>query len=281
MSGTWAQYICERSLHRELNMLEKVQKFKLERGGFNMEISNNALMLIAKWEGFRADAYIGSDNVWTIGYGTTKWPSGKLVEKGQTISKEEAWELLRKQAQEHANTIEYYVNVPLNQNQYDALASFQYNLGRYILRNSSLLEYLNNRQWEQVTKEMLLYIYAGGKKLQGLVNRRLDEIALFLKPVATVDVSKKIEYVELDKEPKKYRIQSGRYSSQEAMIAVMNEAIKQKYLSYVEPVKDSSNENGWRFISGWYNTQEEAKIIAERAIIAGKLNYATIRGTAQ
>ncbi|CAM5198495.1 Lysozyme OS=Lysinibacillus sphaericus OX=1421 GN=LS41612_12945 PE=3 SV=1 [Lysinibacillus sphaericus] len=122
----------------------------------------------------------------TIGYGTTKWPSGKAVEKGQTITKEDAWELLRKQAQEHATTIEYYVKVPLNQNQYDALASFQYNLGRYILRNSALLVYLNNKQWEQVSKEMLLYCNAGGKKLQGLVNRRLDEIALFLKPVVII-----------------------------------------------------------------------------------------------
>lgn len=244
-----------------------------------MEISNNALNLIAKWEGFRSDAYIGSDNVWTIGYGTTKWPNGKAVEKGQTITKENAWDLLRKQAQEHANTIEYYVKVPLNQNQYDALASFQYNLGRYILRNSALLVYLNNKQWEQVGKEMLLYCNANGKKLQGLVNRRLDEIALFLKPVAVIDVSKKIEYIEIDKEPKKFRIQSGKYNSQEAMIAAMNDALKQYYLAYAEPVKGNSNDNGWRFISGWYNAIEEAKIIAERAILANKLSYATIRGT--
>lgn len=246
-----------------------------------MEISNNALNLIAKWEGFRAEAYIGSDNVWTIGYGTTKWPNGKLVEKGQSITKEDAWELLRKQAQEHASTIEYYVNVPLNQNQYDALASFQYNLGRYILRNSTLLTYLNNRQWEQVGKEMLLYSYAGGKKLQGLVNRRLDEIALFLKPYSVIDVSKKIEYMEIDKEPKVFRIQSGKYSSQKAMVEAMSSALQQGYLSYVEPIKGNSNENGWRFISGWYKKLDEAKSVAERAILNRKLSYATIRGTAQ
>ena len=246
-----------------------------------MEISNNGLNLIAKWEGFRTDAYLDPGNVWTIGYGTTKWPNGKPVEKGQTINKVEAWDLLRIQAQEHANTIENYVKVPLNQNQYDALASFQYNLGRYILKNSTLLKYLNNRQWEQASKEMLLYCYAGGKKLQGLVNRRLDETALFLKPVATIEVIKKIDYVEIDKEPKIFRIQSGKYSSQKAMVDAMSSAIQQGFLSYVEPAKGNSKDNGWRFISGWYKKLEDAITVAERAIINGKLSYATIRGTAQ
>ncbi|MGE7999707.1 glycoside hydrolase family protein [Lysinibacillus sp. NPDC093190] len=72
----------------------------------------------------------------------------------------EAWELLRKQVQDHANTIKLYVKVPLNQNQYDELASFQYNLGRHILKNSALLK--NDRQWDKAGNEMLLYCNAGG-----------------------------------------------------------------------------------------------------------------------
>lgn len=244
-----------------------------------MKISNTALNLIAKWEGFYANAYLCPANVWTIGYGTTKWPNGQAVKKGQTIKKDEAWELLRKQVQEHANTIEQYVKVPLNQNQYDALASFNYNLGRHILKNSALLRYLNNRQWEKACNEMILYCNAGGKRLQGLVNRRVEEVALFKKTV--VDVSHKIEYVEIDPDPKKYRIQSGNYGSREAMIAAMNVAVQQGYLLYAEPVQSNSNENGWRFISGWSNTLADAKQIAERAIAAGKLSYATIRGTAK
>lgn len=242
-----------------------------------MKISNAALNLIAKWEGFYAKAYLCPAKVWTIGYGTTRWPNGQAVKKGQAIKKDEAWELLRKQVQEHANTIEQYVKVPLNQNQYDALASFQYNLGRHILKNSALLKYLNARQWDKAGNEMLLYCNAGGKRLQGLVNRRKEEVALFKKPA--VDVSNKIQYVEIDKHPQKFRIQSGNYSSREAMVAAMNVAVQNGYLSYAEPVESNSNKNGWRFISGWSNTFPEAKLIAERAILAGKLKFATICGT--
>lgn len=248
-----------------------------------MKISNTALNLISKWEGFYSYAYRDPVGIWTIGYGTTKWPNGQAVKQGQTIKKDEAMELLRKQAQEHANTIEQYVKVPLNQNQYDALASFQYNLGRNILRNSALLKYLNARQWDKACNEMLLYCNAGGKQLPGLVNRRKDEVALFKKPVVnvSVDVSNKIEYLEIDKQPKKFRIMSGKYGSREAMIAAMNAAVQQKYLSYAEPAQGNSDKNGWRFISGWSNTLPEAKRIAERAIVEGKLSYATIRGTSK
>lgn len=246
-----------------------------------MNISNTALNLIAKWEGFYTNAYLCPAKVWTIGYGTTKWPNGQPVKKGEVIKKDAAWELLRKQVQEHANTIEQYVKIPLNQNQYDALASFQYNLGRHILKNSALLKYLNARQWDKACAEILLYCNAGGKRLQGLVNRRIEEVALFKKPIATVDVSKKIQYVEIDKDPKKYRIQSGNYKSREAMISAMNAAVQQGYLSYAEPVKESSDNNGWRFISGWSNTLDEAKKISEHAILNGKLSFATIRGTAK
>ncbi len=244
-----------------------------------MKISNTALNLISKWEGFYPNAYLCPANVWTIGYGTTKWPNGQAVKPGQMIKKDEAWELLRKQVQEHANTIEQYVKVPLNQNQYDALASFQYNLGRNILKNSALLNYLNARQWDKACNEMLLYCNAGGKKLQGLVNRRKDEVALFKKP--TIDVSNKIEYLEIEKEPKKFRIMSGNYGSREAMTAAMTAAVQQGYLSYAEPAQGNSDKNGWRFISGWSNTLPEAKQIAERAIVAGKLSYATVRGTSK
>jgi len=85
--------------------------------------------------------------------------------------------------------------------------------------------------------------------------------------------------VEIDKNPQKFRIQSGIYNSREAMIAEMNVAVQQGYLSYAEPVKTNSDKNGWRFISGWSNTLPEANQIAERVIIAGKLSYATILGT--
>ncbi|WP_223557047.1 hypothetical protein [Lysinibacillus sphaericus] len=56
-----------------------------------------------------------------------------------------------------------------------------------------------------------------------------------------VDISNKIQYVAIDKNSQKFRIQSGNYSSREAIIAGMNAAVQQGYLSYAEPVKTNSN----------------------------------------
>ena len=152
-----------------------------------MNISQNCLNIVRKWEGFYENAYLCPANVWTIGYGTTVWPSGIRVKKGDKIKRDEAAKLLEKQVNEHASTISSYVKVKLNQNQYDALASFQYNLGRHILKGSALLRYLNNKQWKQAANEMLLYNKArvGGvlTELRGLTNRRKEEVALFLKEI--------------------------------------------------------------------------------------------------
>lgn len=150
-----------------------------------MNISQNCLNLVRKWEGFYENAYLCPASIWTIGYGTTVWPSGVRVKKGDKIKRDEALKLLEKQVNEHANTIYSYVQVKLTQNQYDALASFQYNLGRHILKGTALLRYLNNKQWQQVANEMLLYNKARVNgvltELKGLTNRRKEEVALFLK----------------------------------------------------------------------------------------------------
>lgn len=157
-----------------------------------MKVSKTCLTLVQKWEGFYANAYLCPAGVRTIGYGTTVWPNGKAVKKGDTIIKTEASALLEKQVNEHASTIMQYVKVPLNQNQFDALASFQYNLGRHILKNSYLLKYLNVKQWDKAANSMMQYCKARNPKtgklevLRGLQNRRKEEVAIFLKPAATV-----------------------------------------------------------------------------------------------
>lgn len=156
-----------------------------------MEISKGCLSLVKKWEGFYANAYLCPANVWTIGFGTTVWPNGKRVKKVDTITREEAERLLEKQVNEHASTIMQYVKVPLNQNQYDALASFQYNLGRHILKGSYLLKYLNAKQWDKAANSMMQYNKARVNgvltPLRGLTNRRTEEVALFKKPYTTAN----------------------------------------------------------------------------------------------
>lgn len=144
-----------------------------------MKISKEGLNLIKKWEGFQEKAYLCQANVWSIGYGTTKYANGKAVKQGDTINHEEALTLFEKQVNEHSSTIQMYVKVPLTQSQFDALASFQYNLGKHILRDSKLLEYLNNKEWDKACNQMLLYNKANGKVSTGLVNRRKEEVSLF------------------------------------------------------------------------------------------------------
>lgn len=155
-----------------------------------MKVSQAGLNLVKKWEGFYANAYLCPANVWTIGYGTTVWPDGKRVKKGDTITRTEAEKLLEKQVNEHASTIATYVKVPLNQNQFDALASFQYNLGRHILKGSSLLKYLNAKQWDKAVNSMMQYCKARVNGtltvLRGLENRRKEEVALFKKPSTVI-----------------------------------------------------------------------------------------------
>ena len=137
-----------------------------------MKVSEKGLKLIANFEGFRSKAYDDGVGVITIGYGTTRYSDGSKVKWDDTITQQKAWEYLEKQVNEHASTIEQYVKIPLTQNQFDALASFQYNLGKHILKGSKLLNYLNNQQWLKVVAEMQRYNKGGGKVMLGLVRRR-------------------------------------------------------------------------------------------------------------
>lgn len=140
-----------------------------------MKISNTGVELIAKWEGFRNKAYQDIVGVWTIGYGHTR-----NVRNGDTITKENAKKLLATEIERHTVKIFDYVKVPLTQGQYDALASFHYNLGANILKGTDLLNEINKQNWINASAEMLRFNKAGGRIVQGLVNRRKEEAQLFL-----------------------------------------------------------------------------------------------------
>lgn len=170
-----------------------------------MKVSNKGLSLVKKWEGFYPKAYLDPVGVWTIGYGTTKWVDGASVKAGQTITQEQALSLLERQVNEHASTIPQYVKRSLTQSQFDALASFQYNLGKNILAgNNTLVTALNRGDWVTATQQMLLYNKGrvGGvlQVLRGLDNRRKEEVQLFM--VKDVTVSKPVFDAELEKATK-------------------------------------------------------------------------------
>lgn len=145
-----------------------------------MQVSQNGINLAKKWEGFYPNAYLDPVGIPTIGYGTTRI-NGQKVKLGTTITLAQAEYLLKKDMEEHASNTFKYIKIELNQNQFDALASFQYNLGKDILQGSNLTKLINTKQWKAAAEKMKEYNKAGGRVLQGLVNRRNEEAALFLR----------------------------------------------------------------------------------------------------
>ena len=139
-----------------------------------MNTRAEGIALIKKFEGCELEAYQCSAGVWTIGYGHTK-----DVEEGDTISKDQAEEMLVEELHEYENYINEYVNVALSQNQFDALVSWVYNLGPANLKASTMLKVLNDGKYEDVPYQMKRWNKAGGKVLDGLVRRREAEALLY------------------------------------------------------------------------------------------------------
>lgn len=150
-----------------------------------MKISQNCLDLIKKWEGFRDTAYLDPVGIPTIGYGTIRYPSGKKVQIGDVLSEQEAEAFLHLECEKTAKIVSELVNVPLNQNQFDALVSFCYNVGVGAFQESTLRKKLNAGDNLEAAQEFDNWVFATEngvkRKLEGLVNRRRDEKTLFQK----------------------------------------------------------------------------------------------------
>ena len=158
---------------------EKPEKLKeLEQKVENpQKISQAGINLIKKYEGFRADSYKCPAGKDTIGY-------GHLIRDGENytkITEQEGEELLRTDVDFAEKAVKRYVKVNLNQNQYDALVNFVYNLGEGNFSRSTLLKKLNASDYDGAGDEILRWNKANGKVLNGLVKRRTEERELFLK----------------------------------------------------------------------------------------------------
>jgi|TARA_R110001606_G_scaffold275072_1_gene423412 lysozyme len=147
---------------------------KLKYGENNMQISQEGLSLIKKFEGCELEAYKCAAGVWTIGYGSTKG-----VKSEDTITQEEADQLLLHEMAEYEGYVNDMVKVDLNQNQFDSLVSWVFNLGPSNLSSSTLLTRINNKDWKDVPNQIKRWNKAGGKTLQGLIRRRDAEALLF------------------------------------------------------------------------------------------------------
>jgi len=146
----------------------------MEHGESNMQISQEGLALIKKFEGCELEAYKCPAGVWTIGYGHTK-----DVKEGDKINKDEANYLLQEEMIEFESYIDDMVEVELNQSQYDALCAWVYNLGPSNLGSSTLLKVLNEGKYEEVPQQIKRWNKANGEVLTGLIRRREAEALLF------------------------------------------------------------------------------------------------------
>lgn len=145
-----------------------------------MSVSNKGVDLICEFEGEQLIAYDDGVGIWTIGFGTIKYPNGVRVKKGDTCTLEQAKEYMRRDLIEFEHTVNSSVKVPLNQNQFDALVSLAYNIGSSAFKSSTLAKKLNSGDYQGAADQFNVWVNAGGKRTQGLVNRRDREKLLFL-----------------------------------------------------------------------------------------------------
>lgn len=130
------------------------------------------LNLIKQFEGCRLTAYKCPAGVWTIGYGHTAG-----VTSGQTITQTEADKLLVEDVAKYEKKVnKYYDRYKWNQNEFDALVSFAFNIG-----SIDKLTANGTRSRAVIVEKLLLYNKAAGKALTGLTRRRQAERELFLK----------------------------------------------------------------------------------------------------
>ncbi|WP_339751948.1 lysozyme [uncultured Marinobacter sp.] len=141
-------------------------------------ISQEGLDLIKRFEGFSPTIYICPAGYPTIGY-------GHVVRNDQKdrfsdgIDQEQGEELLRRDAQVAERAVLRLITVPLTDGQFNALVSFTFNLGSGALQRSTLRRKVNRAEHDEVPDQLIRWVWAGGKKLKGLVRRRKQEARLY------------------------------------------------------------------------------------------------------
>lgn len=151
-----------------------------------MQVSQRGLDLIAKFEGVVLHAYNDPVGHCTVGV-------GHLIHRGnctqedytrwRNMTRAQAMRLLKLDLASREAAVDRLVTVPLNQNEFDALVSFVFNLGVGAFEKSTLLRLLNQGKRKAAAEEFGRWVFAGGQKLPGLVTRRAAERRLFQTPV--------------------------------------------------------------------------------------------------
>jgi lysozyme len=157
-----------------------------------MNVSADAIKMIAHHEGLRFKPYRCPARLWTVGVGHVLYPEqGKLPidqrdgfalrpEDNRQFTKDEVDGILRSDLQRFERGVEQLISVKLTQGQFDACVSFAFNVGLGTLQRSTFRQKVLRGEKDAAIASLLQYCKAGGKVLKGLENRRKDEAALFI-----------------------------------------------------------------------------------------------------
>lgn len=154
-----------------------------------MKMSTQGRSLLAEWEGFESQVYLDLTGKQVIGIGhlltKDELSSGKIyirkkpVKYAQGLTDYQVWDLFDQDLKTFEKAVKKRVKAPLSQHQFDALVAFAFNVGDYSFKKSTLLKCLNEGRYEEVPNQFRRWVYCGGQRSRGLLNRREREIALW------------------------------------------------------------------------------------------------------
>jgi lysozyme len=141
---------------------------------------------LVEGEGLRLRAYQCPAGVWTIGIGNTYYRDGKPVKQGDRISVDDAYALAEVVVLDFIQHVKKSVKHELTENQFIALVSFCYNIGKAAFTKSVILKMVNANPNDPAIRQMFekSFVTAAGKPCKGLVNRRRSEANLYFKKIA-------------------------------------------------------------------------------------------------
>ncbi len=143
-----------------------------------MQTSSTGRALIMRHEGFSPVPYLCPAGLWTIGYGHVITPERRA--NLSYVNHAQAEQLLVTDMRLAERAVERFINRELVHSEFDALVSFTFNLGAGALQRSSLRRVINRDERADISHQWLRWVWAGGRKLPGLIRRRHEELALFL-----------------------------------------------------------------------------------------------------
>jgi lysozyme len=146
---------------------------------------------IRQWEKLRLNAYLDVADVPTIGWGTTRYPPWHpvrprgRVELGDVCTPEQAWDYFRYDLRTKERAVDDLTTDKVRQEQFDALVSLVYNIGQDAYKDSTIRRMVNaNPDNPLIRAQFKRWIWSGGEKREGLLNRRVQEADMYFSGIS-------------------------------------------------------------------------------------------------